>query len=227
MVMAIDLSSTMLVEDVQPSRLERAKQKARDFLAQRAGARTGLIVYSGTAHSVLPLTDDPGALETFITSLDPSIMPVEGKDPAAALSLAERLLEEEQIGGSILFFTDGIAAEAIPDFETHAATSADQVLVLAVATERGGAVPGGGGASKLDKDALDELSSRADAWYTVFTVDDTDLGRVGRRVATHLEAAQQEDVTGRWRDSGYLLVFPVAFLVLLWFRKGWVVQWQR
>ena len=226
LVMAIDLSSSMLVEDVQPSRLERAKQKARDLLAQRSGARTGLLVYSGTAHTVLPLTDDPRALESFISSLEPSIMPVEGKDAAAALGLAAELLEPELVGGSVVFFTDGIPTDAIDDFAAHDATSSDQVLVLAISTERGGAVPSGGGPSKLDRTALDELSSRAGAWYTIVTVDDTDVRRLGRQVESHLEMAQKEDATGRWRDGGYPLVFPIAFFVLLWFRKGWVVQWN-
>jgi len=226
LVMAIDLSASMLVEDVQPSRLERAKQKARDFLAQRAGARTALVVYSGSAHTVLPLTDDAAALESFITALTPSIMPVKGKDAVAALTLASRILEEETTAGSILFFTDGFPEDSIPAFEAHSTESPDQVLALAVATERGGAIPEIGGVSKLDRESLDALSSRSGAYYTVVTVDETDLRRLSRRVASHLEAAQQEDVTGRWRDMGYALVFPIGFLVLLWFRKGWVVQWE-
>ena len=58
-VIALDLSATMNAVDVQPSRLERAKQKIRDLLALRSGARTALVAYAGSAHTVLPLSDDP------------------------------------------------------------------------------------------------------------------------------------------------------------------------
>ena len=66
MVVALDLSEAMLVQDIQPSRLERAQQKARDILAGRRGARTGLLAYAGSAHVVLPLCDDPSVFEEFL-----------------------------------------------------------------------------------------------------------------------------------------------------------------
>ena len=69
LVIAMDLSPSMLVEDVRPSRLERAQHKVRDLLAGRKGARTALVVYAGTAHLVLPPTDDPGIIESFAGSL--------------------------------------------------------------------------------------------------------------------------------------------------------------
>ena len=58
LVIAIDLSQTMDAIDIAPSRLERVKLKVRDLLALRAGARTAIVAYAGSAHIVLPLTDD-------------------------------------------------------------------------------------------------------------------------------------------------------------------------
>jgi Ca-activated chloride channel family protein len=230
LVIALDLSQSMLVEDIQPSRLERAQQKARDLLAERQGAKTALLAYAGTAHLVLPLTDDPQVLEAYITSLDPSVMPVPGKDPEAALRLAEEMLADEATPGTILFLTDGIAAADAPAFTRHSRQSRDQIAVLAFGTEQGGPVPLADGrmgeVSTLDREGLETVKRESDAYVTVVTVDETDVRRIQRQVASHLTAVQQEDAEGRWRDEGWWLVFPVMAMVLMWFRKGWVVQWE-
>ena len=57
------------------------------------------------------------------------------------------------------------------------------------------------------------------------TVDQSDIHAVERRIATHFQAAQARDPDARWRDDGYWLVFPAALLALLWFRRGWTLQW--
>lgn len=226
LVIALDLSRTMTIRDIQPSRLERAKQKVRDLLAERQGAKTALLAYAGSAHTVLPLTDDPQVLESFVTALDPSVMPVKGKDPAAALGLAETMLADEPTPGTILFLTDDMTREAIPRFAEHSAGSRDQVAVLAVATEFGGIAPGGRELHALDAAGLDALASRAGAAVELVTADDSDVRRVLGQIDTHLGAVLAEDTEGRWRDEGWWLAWPLAALVLLWFRRGWLVQWE-
>lgn len=231
LVLALDLSQSMLVEDIQPSRLERAQQKARDLLAERQGAKTALLAYAGTAHLVLPLTDDPQVLEAYITSLDPSVMPVQGKSSVAALGLAEEMLADDATPGTILFLTDGIAAQDAAAFGRHSRESRNQVAVLAFGTDQGGPIPLGNGGygevSTLDREGLEAVERESGAYVTVVTVDDTDVRRIHRQIASHLTAVQQEDAEGRWRDEGWWLVFPMMGMVLMWFRKGWVVQWGQ
>ena len=77
LVIALDVSQSMAGTDIKPSRLERAKQKIRDLLTARAGARTGLIAYAGTAHLVMPPTDDPAVIEPFLAAL--SVEPDAGR----------------------------------------------------------------------------------------------------------------------------------------------------
>src|SRR5262249_10271658 len=81
----LDLSKTMDAIDVAPTRLERVKLKIRDLLELRKGARSATFAYAGSAHLVLPLADDAALAETFVDSLSTAIMPVPGKDTAAAL----------------------------------------------------------------------------------------------------------------------------------------------
>jgi len=237
LVIALDLSRSMDAIDVQPTRLERAKQKVRDLLALRSGARTGLLAYAGSAHMVLPLTDDRSFFETYLAALETGIMPVAGKDPARALALAERMLETDEVPGSILFITDGIAADNLPAFTEHQETSRDELLVLGVGTSEGGPIRAGESGfatdsagrritARLDKEGLEALAREADVFVATVTLDDRDVDRIQRRIQSRLEAVREEDESARWRDLGYYLVFPVAVLGFFWFRRGWTVEWR-
>ena len=235
LVVALDLSHTMNAVDVQPTRLERAKQKVRDLLERRAGARTALVAYAGTAHTVLPLADDPTVFEAFLASLATPIMPVAGQDPVAALRLAESLLERDDVPGSILFLTDSIGVADVAAFVDHQERTDDAVLVLAVGTTAGGAVRTADGQletdaqgrpvlATLDPEGFERLEREAGVFLASVTVDDRDITRVQRRIERHLEQVQQQDETARWRDAGYYHVYPLVVLTALWFRKGWTVR---
>ena len=104
------LGVAMNTEDVQPSRLTRATQKIHDLLKQRAGAKTSLIAYAGTAHVVMPETSDSTIIDAFAQALDPKIMPKAGDAAADALRLADQTLAGTG-SGSILWITDSIAPE--------------------------------------------------------------------------------------------------------------------
>ena len=233
LVIAIDVSTTMNAIDVAPTRLERAKQKVRDLLAKRQGARTGLIAYAGSAHVVLPLTEDAGILETYVDALASEVMPVEGDRPGEALALAEGILQDADAPGSILFLADGIPPDARAAFADHAKRGGAPTLLLALATERGGPVKRGKDGFATDE-AGNRLVSRLDVgaldatpglWWTGVTVDDADVDRVLGKVERHLAAAQAADERWQWKDMGSLFLWPLVLLVPLWFRRGWTVRW--
>jgi Ca-activated chloride channel family protein len=237
LVIALDLSASMNAVDVQPTRLERAKQKVRDLLGLRTGARSALIVFAGSAHAVLPLCDDPAVFEIFLAGLESDVMPVAGKEPARALALAEKLLAEDPTPGSILFLTDGIAEKHASVFADFTQRSDDEVLILAVGTREGGPIREGKDGfvtdsngrrtvARLDIDGLQAVEAQAGVFVAGITVDDADVGRIQRRVASHLREVQQQDETARWKDQGHWLVVPVMFLTLLWFRRGWTIRWS-
>ncbi len=218
LVIAVDLSPTMDATDISPSRIERVKLKIRDVLAARAGARTAVIAYSGTAHLVVPLTEDAALIESYTDALATRLMPKPGKDTGAAFQLADRLLRKDGGPGTILLLTDGIEdAAASPGREI-----ASNLIILAVGTQEGGAIAGGG-VSKLDIEGLKRFGSDTGASVATMTADDADIRWIVQRVATNF--SQQSASEGqRWRDLGWWLLLPTAFFYALSFRRGWVTR---
>ena len=231
LVIAVDLSPTMDAIDVSPSRLERAKLKIRDIVAGRSGARTAVIAYAGSAHLVLPLTQDGSLIETYTDALATRIMPVDGKDTAEALALAEATLASEDVPGTILFLTDGIEQKAFDAFKLN---SRQGIVVLGIGTAKGGPVKGADGsfladpaggrlAAKLDVEGLKNLHALTGVDVATFTDDDTDVRWVSQRIRTNF--AQKQAAEGdRWRDAGWWLIGPLLLLFALTFRKGWIVR---
>ena len=203
LAVVLNLSQSMQSTDIAPSRLERAKQKILDLLATRAGARTALIAYAGSAHRVVPLTEDPEVIKPFIEGLESGVMPVSGRNAGAALALAQAALAEEAIPGAILFITDELEGADLPAFAQHADSNGAPVLFLSV-----------GG-----------LASVADAVVIGVSADDSDVRQIERRVAAAFQDALAGDERLQWDDHGWLLAWPVALLTLLWFRRGWTMQW--
>jgi Ca-activated chloride channel homolog len=238
LVIALDLSETMNAIDLDPTRLERVKLKLRELLKVRNGGRTALFVYANTAHMVLPFTTDNSLFDLYLSSLSTSLMPSQGKNTAKALRAVEDFLKDEPVPGTILFVTDGIEPQALPEFRKFATAQDNQndILVLGVGTSNGGPVRTGGNGflsdrtgrrvyAKLDVNALRSLS-RIDIPATTLTLNDDDIHWIQRRVQRHLETLQQKNSKTRWIDEGYWLTFPIAAIAVFWFRKGWTVRWS-
>jgi Ca-activated chloride channel homolog len=236
LVIALDLSQTMDAIDLDPTRLERAKLKIHDLLSVRNGGRTALFVYAGSPHLVVPLTADDKLFSMYLDALSTSLMPKAGKDTAQVVAAIRDFLQEEEVPGTVLFVTDGIEPKARPALQSLLEAGKDSALVLGVGTSRGAPIRSSGNQfvedasgrrvfSKLDVDALKSLSSLGIP-ATTLTLDDSDVQWIQRRVQSHLKAAQEQNAQTRWIDEGYWLVLPIALLAVLWFRKGWTVQWS-
>ena len=220
MVLAIDLSETMTAEDLAPSRFERAKLKAIDLIAARGPAPTALVAYAGSAHLVLPLTDDPTFLTRFIESLEPDLMPTDGRDTVAAITVALGILDAGDLPGTVLLFTDGAEVAAAAATEGLLVGSTHQVSVLLVAPLRGRSL-----AMPVDRQALDAVVAAGNGTIADLTVEDDDVVRLAAAANSHMQLQAYGSESARWRDRGYGLVFVVAALALLWSRRGWQVRW--
>ena len=205
-VVVLEVTASMEATDVAPSRLERGKQKIRDLLALRAGARTALVAYAGSAHGVVPMTEDPNVMTPYLEGLTPDIMPREGARAAEALALAEALLAQEEAPGGVLFVADGLDPADAAALEASDAA----VAVLAMLPE---------GARDRGFDALDAVP------VVSVTPDDADIRRIDGMLNAAYRQALLENADQPWLDRGHWLAWPAALLTLLWFRRGWTMRW--
>jgi Ca-activated chloride channel family protein len=222
----VQVTPSMLAQDVQPSRLERSVQKISDFLELKAGQRTGLIAYAGTAHLAMPLTRDAAIIETFAAALEPDAMPVDGNDPLAAVRLANERLRRAGVAGSIVLLSDDIPEAAIAGLRTLHSDGGAPVHVLAMA---GGPdvvpPPGSPPALPLDEARM-QAAARAGggSLYTV-TADTSDVTALASGVERGLQDVGDSE-RDQWRDMGYWLLPLIALLMLAFFREGGAVAFE-
>ncbi|MEM1110799.1 MAG: VWA domain-containing protein [Pseudomonadota bacterium] len=221
LVILLDVSASMEQVDIQPSRLARARQKISDLLDLRLDKRAALIVYAGSAHTVLNLTADREILGQYLAALQPGIMPRPGKFPEYALPAVDRVLRDSEAPATLVMFTDGLGADSERAFTDWFKTRSHQLLVVGVGSDR--SADSGSGLIPLEREALQALASGTGGYYQTLTVDDSDMRRLDRRIDNHFVIL--EDSALPWLDSGYPLVFVCLLLCLPWFRRGWTLTW--
>ena len=152
----IDVSRSMMVEDVKPNRLERARREIIDFLKVVKGDRVGLTAFAGAAFVQCPLTLDYAALEMFLNALKPGIIPVPGTDMGVAietgLSAFDLKTETDKV---MLLITDGEDNENSGlKVAGDAARQEVRIFVFGIGDTSGGPIPAGSdqGGFKKDKD---------------------------------------------------------------------------
>jgi len=210
LVLLLKVSGTMLASDVQPTRLERAKQKVRDLLQYREGSRTGVIVYSGSAHLVMPLTRDDRIITAMLEDLMPKLMPVDGDALAQAMQLAEKMLSESGRPGSALVIADNVSAA-----QTQLLASVGTTLSVQFLSVQATSAP-------IDS-GLQSAALQLGADIERLTVDPADVESIASRAQTRLKDVSAAMAGSRWQDAGYSLVPFLALLVLMWSRRGWLV----
>jgi Ca-activated chloride channel family protein len=221
LIILLDASDSMRQKDVQPSRLARAKQKISDLLSLRYGSQTALIVFAGSAHTVLDLTDDGDILGQYLEAIETSIMPRSGKFPEYSLPLVDRVIGSSTVPTTVLLVSDGVSDASKAAFGEYFSSRPHQLLVWGM----GLADPGTEAKiAPLEERALTGLAEASNGRYIELTIDKTDVRQVHRRVNAHYVVTADSAVP--WLDSGYYLVFPCLLLFSLWFRKGWTLHWS-
>lgn len=226
LVIAVDLSASMAGRDVQPDRLQRARDKILQLVNMRGDAATALIAYAGTAHTVLPLSKDSGVLLYYLDALAVGMLPREGKSPGSVLPVARSLLADSEGSATLLLVSDGAGNEAPAAFASLTEETSIQLLVWGIGktqadidrdAQRGLSTD----AQALQEDQLKAIASAGGGHYRRLSPDDQDVREFSRRIERHYNAIG--DSSRPWVDSGYYLVFPIMALFLLWFRRGWVL----
>lgn len=146
-VLALDISKSMLARDVSPNRLERERLVVRRLLRDLAHERVGMVVFAGRAYILAPLTSDQSSLQLFADALDPEIVSQGGSSLAAAITLSSDLARGPQGAAgerAVVLITDGEAHEdeqEIMNAADRARRNRVKVFTLTVGTERGAPIP--------------------------------------------------------------------------------------
>ena len=159
---AVDLSKSMNVQDVQPSRLERAKFELKNVISAFSGDMIGLIIFSSEAFVQCPITYDHAALNMFLETLSSNLVPSAGTDLGKPLELMlEKHMDEKDVNSNakiIILISDGEDfSESTLDIVEDIKENGIKLFVLGIGSEKGGKIPQREGFKK-DKSGEDVIS---------------------------------------------------------------------
>lgn len=230
-MIVLDVSSSMLVSDVKPDRLERARREITDFIKVVQGDRVGLVAFSGVAFTQCPLTLDYGALGMFLNALGPDLVPVPGTDLGAAIETAISSFDtQSETDRVILLITDGEDNENKGlQAAREAAKRGIKIFVFGIGDPSGGPVPAGEGKggfkkdkdgnlilSKLNEEGLSKIASITGGSYIRSVAGDLDLDLLYfEGIRSKTEAATLKSGKIKVYEERFIIFVIAAFLFLL------------
>jgi Ca-activated chloride channel family protein len=233
LVVLMDLSRSMEVTDVKPSRLARARQEIEDLLVANEGIRVGLIGFASVAHVVSPITEDASTLRHLLPTLSTELVQFQGSRIEIALERARRLLAGQPANGSyaLLLVTDGdFAAPGLEDQARELREQDIRLHVLGVGTSQGGYVPAKGGGwiqeggkpvvSRLNEELLHRVAEQGGGGYhRADFLDDDTRAVLDRLTQDGPPQALEERAYRIWNERYHLLVAAMLVMMLLWYRR--------
>ena len=160
-LIALDISNSMLAQDVIPSRLEKSKLLIEDLVDHFTNDKVGLVVFAGDAFVQLPITNDYVSAKIFLQNINPSLITTQGTDLARAISLSQSCFtQREHIGRAIIVITDGEDHEGgALEAAREAYKKGINVFILGVGTSKGAPIPDGNGGYLKDNNGQIVLSA--------------------------------------------------------------------
>ncbi len=235
LLVLLELTPQMLATDGAPNRLEQARRKLLDLLEARNDAQTAIIVYAGSAHSLVPLSDDLATSRNLLEALKPSLMPEPGRRADLAVSRALQLLDQAQLGqGRLLLITSALDEQERSGIQKALEKRSVPLLILGVGSREGAPVAQEDGSflkdergailiPRLDARGLREVAENHDGRYTPIRLDDEDLKRLGLLDGpTALRDATEPTLLDSHIDQGYWLLLPLLLLAACAGRRGWL-----
>lgn len=237
LVIVLDLSPSMLAADLKPNRMVVARHKVIDLLKARHEGYTALVVFSGDAHVVSPLTEDNQTIINLVHVLEPAIMPIDGSNVEHGLSTAFNLFQNAgYTNGDILLLTDGITETALEHSIPLFANSPFRLSIIGIGTESGGPIPSARGGFIKDAQGniimpalrshlLQQLAHQTHGHYTALQLSDADILPLvkGRQRPDQQQSSAVEREFDQWQDHGAYLVLPLLILFLFAFRRGFIL----
>ncbi|MFJ2548885.1 tetratricopeptide repeat protein [Pseudomonas sp. NPDC087612] len=235
LVVLLELTPQMLADDAAPNRLEQARRKILDLLEHRRDSQTAIIVYAGSAHTLVPLSDDLATSRNLLEALDPAIMPQAGQRADLAVRKGLALLAQAGIGqGRLLLIGSSLDAQERQGIVQALGRQGPSLLMLGVGSAEGAPVrqangeflkddQGGILLPRLDSASLKAFINSTGGRYRSARIDDLDLR--GLRLFDNPRSLRDDGQTVQldsWADQGYWLLLPLLLLAACAGRRGWL-----
>ena len=228
-IIAIDVSNSMLAEDIQPNRLANAKRAISRLIDELANDKIGLIVFAGDAYIQLPITTDFGAAKLFLSSVNTEIVPRQGTSIGAAIKLAARSFSPEvEKSKAIIIITDGENhEEGASEAAVAAAEKGIFVHTIGMVLPQGAPIPilnqfgqkdfrtdheGNIIVSKLDESMLQEIALAGEGIYIRASNSKTGLSTLFKEI----NQMEKQDIEARvYSEYEEQFQYPIALAIVL------------
>jgi Ca-activated chloride channel homolog len=244
LMIAVDVSNSMLAEDIKPNRLERSKQSISRLIDKLEGDRIGLIVFAGQAFTQLPITTDYGAAKLFLSTINTDLVPVQGTAIGDAIRIAVKSFGESKNNKALIIITDGEDFQGNVLEEAEKAVNAGiSIYTIGMGLPEGAPIPvykdnlmigykkdGSGNPviSKLDETLLQQLATVGKGVYIRASNSETGLkpilDNLSKIQESEIEAKQFTDYEARFQ---YFLGFALFFLILDLFIFEKKTEWMK
>ena len=231
LMIALDVSNSMLAEDIKPDRLERAKQSISRLIDKLEGDRIGIVVFAGKAFMQLPITTDYGAAKMFLSTISTNIIATQGTVIADAIEMAASTFGESKRNKAIVIITDGEDHQGNVLEQTEAAVKKGiKIYTIGMGSPDGAPIPIYNGKiqtgykkdregttiiSRLDETLLQRMASVGNGIYVRANNSETGLQKIFEEInkieKTEIESKQFSDYENRFQ---YFLALCLIFLVL-------------
>jgi Ca-activated chloride channel family protein len=232
LVVALDVSNSMLSQDIRPDRLTRAVQGISKLIDRLEGDRIGIVVFAGKAYVQLPITTDYAAAKMFLSTISTQMVPSQGTAISDAVELSMKSFNEDERSKAIIIITDGEDHEGnVMEAAKQAAEKGIKIFTIGMGSPDGSPIPlfdqfgrqtgyktdrsGQVIVSKLDETILQQLASAGNGIYVRATSGQDGLGKILEEINAlekkDIETKTFSEYEGRFQ---YFIALSLLFLIL-------------
>lgn len=227
---ALDVSNSMLSEDIKPNRLMRAKNFISNFIDELHNDRLGIIVFAGRAYMQMPLTVDYSAGRMYLKTINTNLVPTQGTDIAEAVNMArENFVQGENKHKALIIITDGEDNEGgVDDAVADAVKEGVKVFTIGVGTDNGGPIPVGSDfkrdesgnivLSKMNQQMLRDVAQKGNGKYFQLGSGKDEINDIFKELG-RVQAKDFEELVFTDFDDQFQWCLAIAAVLLLieWF----------
>ncbi len=246
----LDVSKSMLAEDIKPSRLEKAKYEISKLIQRLKGDRIGLIVFAGEAYVQIPLTSDYSAANLFLNAVDVNSVPQPGTAIGPAIALALKSFKyDDGTKKAIIIITDGEDHQGDLENVLEEANSKDvAIYAIGFGSPAGSPIPvydengnqigykkdkqGNIVITKLNPEILKEITSKCNGKYYLSSNTSDELEKIYNDLAKIEKTEYGARRVVEYEDRFYYFLFPAILLLIIDFfissnKSSWLVKIEK